>query len=60
MYDFPRGVVSLISHWRCPEGTCQDKVLPKIYNLGCSFMISNHNIHYSDEHHIILTNGRVR
>ena len=60
MYDLPRGVVSLIAHWRCPEGTCQGKVLPKIYNLACSFMRSNHDIHFSDEHHTVLPTGNVQ
>ena len=30
IYDFPRGVVSLIYHWWYPKDPCQDKILPPI------------------------------
>ena len=61
MYDFAEGgVVSLIYHWRCPKGPCQENMLPLIYNLGCSFMRINHDIHHSDEYHTIIPTSHVQ
>ena len=33
IYDFARGVVLMINHWRCTKGICQNKICPQINNM---------------------------